>query len=148
MTFPKEIILLTKVIPSLYKDTKIFVTDRLREAPFVALTSDSWTSRATQRYNTITAHFIDNDWNLSNFGLETTVMTESHTAENISNFLTGAILRWDLKRNDQIPSLTTDNAANVVNAAKLTELTHVRCFAHTIKLATQRGIRVFIIFRH
>lgn len=64
-------------------------------------------------------------------------MSESHTAEHISNFLTSSISKWDLKKNEQVPSITMDNASNVVNAAKLAKLIHVGCFAHTINLASQ-----------
>lgn len=131
-----------KVIPSLYKEVKEMVETKIESAPFVALTTDSWTSRATQSYNTITAHVIDNDWNINSYVLETTIMTESHTSENISEYLTDAIARWNLKRAGKNPSLTTDNAANIVNAAKLCNLTHVGCFAHTINLASQKGLRV------
>lgn len=47
-----------KVIPKLYDETKKKVCEELQNAEFIALTTDWWTSRATQSYDTVTAHFI------------------------------------------------------------------------------------------
>ena len=70
-------------------------------------------------------------------------MDESHTSENLSKILTSAISEWNLQRYEQNPSLTSDNASNIVNAAKQAELSpHVGCVAHTINLATQKGLKV------
>ena len=41
------------------------------EAPHMSLTTDGWTSMATQSYNTTTAHFIDSEWKLCACILET-----------------------------------------------------------------------------
>lgn len=131
-----------KVIPALYEETKATLTANLSKAPFIALTTDSWTSRATMSFNTITAHMIDEDWEINNYVLETTRMEDAHTAENISNFLTSSISKWNLQKNGLLPSVTTDNASNIVNAARLAKLTHVGCFAHTLNLASQKGLRV------
>ena len=130
-----------KVIPKLYEETREIVTKKMHQAEFIALTTDSWTSRATQSYNTITAHFLE-DWNMRSFVLQTRVMQESHTAENLSEFLKSAVNEWKLKRLE-MPSLTTDNARNILNAGKLAGFEpHIGCVAHTINLGTQRGLQV------
>ena len=93
-------------------------------------------------YITVTAHFI-HEWETKNYVLQTRRMDQSHTSENLSEVLTSAISEWNLQRYDQNLSLTTDNASNIVNAAKQAELSpHVRCVAHTINLATQRGLKI------
>ncbi|XP_069129208.1 E3 SUMO-protein ligase ZBED1-like [Argopecten irradians] len=118
------------------------VTKCLQKADFVALTTYAWTSRATQNYNTITVHFLDN-WELKSFMLQTRVMYESHTAEHLSELLINAVNEWNLKRHDQMPSLTTDNAKNIINAEQLAGFQpHIGCITHTINLATQRGLKV------
>lgn len=39
--------------------------------------------------------------------------------------------------------MTTDNASNICNAVREAELSpHIRCFAHTLNLATKRGLKV------
>ena len=45
----------------------------LRAAPAVALTTDAWTSRATQSYATYTAHFISETWKLESYVLRTSL---------------------------------------------------------------------------
>ena len=50
----------------------------------ISLTTDSWTSRATASYTTITAHVTDKDFHLESFVLQTRQVTVSHTAENLS----------------------------------------------------------------
>lgn len=39
--------------------------------------------------------------------------------------------------------ITTDNASNVSKAVRESGLNHIRCFAHTINLAVQKGVAVF-----
>ena len=54
------------------------------EGKFIALTTDGWTSKATEGYNTTTAHFIDSNWELRSCVLETSLFPGRHTAENIA----------------------------------------------------------------
>lgn len=49
----------------------------------VALTSDAWTSKATDSYVTITVVFMV-DWKIENFVLQTRQMPESHTGLSLS----------------------------------------------------------------
>ena len=38
-----------------------------KEARFVAITTDAWTSRAVKSFATYSLHFIDNDWSLQSY---------------------------------------------------------------------------------
>ena len=108
----------------------------------MALTTDGWTSRSTEGYITFTAHFV-HEWESKNFVLQTGRMDESHTSQNLSEVITSAISEWNLQRHEQNPSLTSDNASNVVSVAKQAELSpHSRCVAHTINLVSQRGLKM------
>jgi hypothetical protein len=70
-------------------------------------------------------------------------MHASHTSENLSELLLSAVAEWDLKRYGEMPSLTTDNAKNIMNAGDLAGMKpHIGCVAHTINLATQKGLQV------
>ena len=130
------------VVPNLYDEVKSEVQSDLRWASHVALTSNGWTSRATGSYVTITAHYINTDWVLCNNVLQTRVLGDSHTGHNLAEVYNTAIREWNLKRNDMNPVITTDNASNVINAAKEADMLHVTCFAHTINLAAQKGMQV------
>ena len=80
--------------------------------------------------------------------LQTRVMDISHTSENLSEMLLNCVAEWNLKRDDLMPSVTTDNAANIINAVQIAGFhPHIRCVAHTLNLATQRGLQVPLMER-
>ena len=53
----------------------------------LSLTSDIWTSRATEAYNTITCHLIDSEWNMKVYVLGTTAFPGHHTGVWIAELL-------------------------------------------------------------
>ena len=116
-------------MPRNYKNVKEKVKENLSGPERVALTCDAWTSWATQSYITITAHHIAEDWSLSSDFLQTRVMHESHTGSNVTELLCNVATEWDITEKD--PALVSDNAANMVVAAKLAGLVHVKCYAHS-----------------
>ncbi|KAK6186650.1 hypothetical protein SNE40_005936 [Patella caerulea] len=95
------------------------VKRQLQEADTISITTDAWTSRATENYVAVTAHFIDNDWHVQNYTLETKQFSQSHTAENLAASLMLTISEWNLTRNERGPAIATDNASNIVKAVKL-----------------------------
>ena len=112
--------------------------DDLDNALSVALTSDGWTSRATE-----SAHFIDSDWQMKDYVLQTRPLHDAHTGKNIAEVLTAAVSDWGLSRPTDLKPLVTDNASNVVLAAREGNFTpHTGCFAHTINLASQRALKI------
>ncbi|KAK0145636.1 Zinc finger BED domain-containing protein 1 [Merluccius polli] len=127
-------------IPTLYAKTKSKVLDTLTNAGRVAITCDAWTSIATVSYVTVTAHFINNDWQLVSLVLQTRAMYESHTGANVADLLKKVASEWHLNDNDLV--LVTDNASNMVVAAKLGGFVHVKCYAHTLNLARQRALKL------
>ena len=81
-------------------------------ADYVALTTDIWTSKATQAYATTTAHFVDENWKLVSAVLETVHFPESHTGINISQQLKGAVARFAIPTS-KVVAVVHDEAANV-----------------------------------
>ncbi|KAJ8302381.1 hypothetical protein KUTeg_021368 [Tegillarca granosa] len=69
------------LIPSMYKSTKEAVIYDINRANVVSLTTDCWTSHATQAYMTVTAHAISPTWDLTNYVLQTRELPGSHTGE-------------------------------------------------------------------
>lgn len=68
-------------------------------------------------------------------------MEENHTGVNITQVLLNAVDEWNLS--SKTLALVSDNAANMVVAAKESKLSpFIRCFAHTFNLAVQRGLKV------
>ena len=67
-----------------YEAAKSKLTEMFKEPTNIALSTDIWTSIATQVYITVAAHFISPNWELNTFLLQTVNFPENHTAENIS----------------------------------------------------------------
>lgn len=136
------------VIPALYQKTKAQIENQLAKAAAVALTTDGWTSRATQSYLTVMAHFITDEWELKSHVLQTRPL-ESHTSEDLAKGMTEAVEVWKLERDNVTIPVTTDNARNIVNAvvgaAGLGP--QIGCFAHVINLASQKAMAVQQISR-
>ena len=133
------------VIPQLYDESVLKVKASLSSATVVALTTDGWTSRATESYVTITSSHITPDWKLQNFVLQTRAMPESHTGIHIAGVIREAMAEWGLPGN---PPLVTDNAANMVVAAQhLNSKPHIGCFAHCLNLAAQKALKIDTVSR-
>lgn len=132
-----------KVVPDLYEREKKKVVDELSRASAVALTTDGWTSRGTESYVTITAHFITEGWEMRSLVLQTRPLYESHTGTHLVQVLTQAVEEWKLRRPSTNIPVTTDNAKNQINAVNMAGLgPQIGCFAHVVNLASQKGISV------
>ena len=46
--------------------------------------TDSWTSKGTQSYNTVTMHFINEKWEMESAVMDTSLFPGSHTGERIA----------------------------------------------------------------
>ena len=75
---------LMRKLPTKYEEVKARVKKCLEGAAHVCLTTDIWTSQATQGYIAVSCHFLDELWLMQTFVLETFNLTVSHTAENIA----------------------------------------------------------------
>ena len=107
----------------------------------VAITTDSWTSRAVQSYLTVTAHYITSDWKLESKILQTCEMPEMHTALNIAERLRDSIKEWKIDE-ERVSAIVHDNASNITLAVQNLGWQSVPCFAHTLQLAVNKGLEV------
>uniref|UniRef100_A0A8C9Z4Z2 BED-type domain-containing protein n=1 Tax=Sander lucioperca TaxID=283035 RepID=A0A8C9Z4Z2_SANLU len=108
----------------------------------IALTTDGWTSLATEAYVTVTAHFIDNDWELKDVILKMAEVQKSHTAENVAECISNTLGEYNVSC-ESVLSITTDNTANYINAVERhLQAVNVPCMAHTINLAVRKGLAV------
>ncbi|KAK0133979.1 Zinc finger BED domain-containing protein 1 [Merluccius polli] len=130
-----------KQIPARYEKVRREIAESLSKAERVALTMDGWTSCATASYVTATVHYIDDEWVLQNHVLQTRVLNEGHTGNNLEVLLQGIFREWKIE--DKRPALVTDNAKNMILAGASAKMDpHVRCIAHTLNLASQKALRL------
>ena len=105
----------------------------------LADTTDIWTSRATEAYMTITAHYISNEWKIESNVLCTSEMTERHTGTNIASRIQEVLEVWNIQAS-HVSAVVTDNASNMTAAFYSLECGHLPCFAHTLQLAVNKGL--------
>ncbi len=103
-------------IPELHKECKQRVSAELK----IAATSDMWSSRTAEPYQSLTVHFITEDLDLKARCLQTAYFPDDHTGENIAAGLREGLASWDLHE-ENLVCIMTDNASNMVKAAQLNE---------------------------
>lgn len=131
------------VLPQLYNEVKAKVVENLNNAKCIALTTYGWTSCAIQSFMTITVHYITDNWVIANPVLQTRTVYESHTSDHLSEILQGAVAEWKIARENTTIPVTTDNAKNIVNAVEAAGFSpNIWCFAHTVNLASQKGMAI------
>ena len=112
------------------------LSKRLQSVAACSLTTDAWTSKATQGYTTVTVHFLTDSWEMESAVIETTLFPGSHTGDNIAEKIWCAASRVDLTP-QQVQAVVHDEARNAELAGRL--LTErfgwqsVTCAAHLLQ---------------
>jgi hypothetical protein len=102
-------------------------------------TTDSWTSVSGDCYLALTVHFINDECELRSFLLECFQYNEKHTAENLAAETKRILTEWSIY--NKVVALVTDNAANMSATARLGGWKHLPCFAHSLNLIVQAGLK-------
>ena len=127
-----------RMLPTKYDELKQRILRVLVQVKYVSLTTDLWTSRATEGYLTVTAHFI-HSWKLKSLVLATVKFSAEHTAEHIAVELQKVTEEWGIM--SKVAAIVTDNTSNMVAAIRITGWTHIHCFSHTLNLVVQEAIK-------
>lgn len=110
-----------------------------KSAISVTLTTDLWTSRNSDSFMGVTAHFIDETFEIKSILLDVCLFEGSHTSINIASELNRLVQEWELQ--DNVLLAVTDNANNVKKAVEDLKWRHFGCLAHTINLIAQDGLK-------
>lgn len=139
-TLPSRKTISNTMIPNLYHQTHEKVQILLRNCFAVCLTTDGRTSMKNESYMGITAHFINEDVLLQSICLGCEVFDDRHTILNLATYLKNTVQEWNIEH--KITAIVSDNAPNIVGAIKKCNYRHVPCFAHSINLVVQSGLKV------
>ena len=121
-----------------YGEVKRIVEKGLNDVSDVAITTDAWTSLATESYVTVTVHYITKEWQMKSAVLDTSELDERHSAENLAIRLELVKADWNLE--GKIRVCVRDNAFNQAAAGRLiNDWEDLPCFAHTLQLAVNAG---------
>ena len=133
-----------------YLQTKGTVIEMLKEPSHIALTTDIWTSVATQSYITVTAHFVSSNWELRTYLLQTMNFPESHTAENIGDKLKDILSNFGIGF-EKIVAVVHDQGSNMQACFRNMKTEHgwetVKCAAHCLQLCVEDGLKINSIAR-
>ncbi|XP_060774548.1 E3 SUMO-protein ligase ZBED1-like [Neoarius graeffei] len=125
-------------IPNMYTECRGMVERDLQAVSYFATTSDMWSSRTSEPYMSLTAHYIEQDWTLKSKCLQTAYFPEDHTGEAIASGLTESLASWGLSESKQV-CITTDSGANIVKATSLNNWTRLQRFGHRLHSAVERA---------
>ena len=134
----------SNLLPMKYEEAKRHLMEELQHVDDVAITTDSWTSRQTLSYTTVTAHFLAPlpSWELKSAVLKTIPITEDyndHSAVSLAAMMTDVFSEFGIQ--DKVRSIATDNASVMVCCVqKHLKAHHVRCFAHLLNLITKKAL--------
>lgn len=80
------------------------------ENRIICLTSDIWTSRNRLGILSLTAYYIDSEWNLNKIIISFKILETPYTGYNIGNVIIEKLQCWGIT--DKIFLITLDNATN------------------------------------
>ncbi|KAK3415408.1 hypothetical protein EUGRSUZ_H01031, partial [Eucalyptus grandis] len=136
------------------KEKGILKSKLLSLSSRICLTSDLWTSITTDHYMTVTAHYIDDDWELQSKVLCFSYVPPPYSGVILLEKLLSLLREWGIER--KIFSITLDNASyndSMIDIWRNTpsvrssllcdgQFFHVRCGAHVLSLIVQEGLKV------
>lgn len=129
----------TKKIEKLYDVERSKLLGELKQAEFVSLTGDFWSSISNRSYLGVTAHWIDSNWEYRNSTLQVKHFTENHSAANCTEEFQNVFREWGLE--DKVVAVCTDNARNIVLGVERAKYDNFRCAAHTLQLSLNKAIK-------
>jgi len=128
-----------KTIPGLYDRERASLQERVKKATAVCLTTDSWTSRTTTSYLSVTCHFVES-YKMVSCLLDCFEFSDRHTSDNLAEELLKVAKEWGV--DNKVVCCVSDNAANITKAIKTLKWTHHPCLAHTINLFVRDALKV------
>ncbi|XP_073700781.1 zinc finger BED domain-containing protein 4-like [Garra rufa] len=127
-------------LPTLYQTVNTNIDRLLKDSVYISFTSDIWSADACpMSLLSLTAHFIDSNFERHNIVLHCQDFTGSHSAEKLVNAFSGMFQSRGIQR-EKIHAILTDNAKNMQKAMRDADFPGLPCVAHTLQLAVHEGV--------
>jgi hypothetical protein len=122
----------TTLMPATYEKVEAHVKKLLLEADYVSFTTDGWSNPTkTCSLLSFTAHFVHAAVRRKVI-LNAMVLDDKHTGVYIASKLQEAITKWSIETKIHVG--VRDNAANMILAMQLAQVTDIGCMSHTLQL--------------
>ena len=108
----------------------------LMNEQYFSMTTDHWTSTSRNNFVSVTAHFIDSNWELKSFVLCCSEHQGTQGAEEIVQVLNKTKEQFQLN-DDLLVATVTDTAANMNAAGQLMSKAHHYCADHVLELTAK-----------
>lgn len=142
-TIPSKRFFANVLLRGRYESLRAIKMKEIRNtAKSVCVTTDMWTSRKNNSYMAITAHYIDDEFNLKSVLLECVLLYGSvRTSENLAVELKRVMNRWKLS--DKILlGVSDDDEIEMKKAFEQNlEWTHYSCYAHLFNSVVQSALK-------
>ncbi|KAK7886511.1 hypothetical protein WMY93_026132 [Mugilogobius chulae] len=129
-------------LPVLYDHIANYIHTLLgkKQADYISFTTDIWTSDVSQvSMLSLTAQWLDEDFNLHKTTLHSQELPGSHTADAISQAFEGMLETWHIAKG-KVHVVLRDNARNMIKALSQCGLSSLGCMAHTLQLAVHEAV--------
>ena len=141
-SLPSRNFVAEKQISKLYNELRdTVVKPALIGANYIAVTTDLWTRCARHPFMRFTVHFIDDNWQLKTFCLDTIPVLDDHPGQNLADAVQDILRNWELDLANLICA-TTDNGSNFVSVFTILDWTRLSCFGHNLDLCVNKAIQL------
>jgi len=133
-------------LPSVYGAVRDKVLERLPSDGYLSFGTDGWTStNGEHSFQSLTAHWLDENFQLQSAVLGVDEITGRHTADNLLTLFCSMLLSWNIT-DDRVHTVVTDSGSNIVKAMKDGKFSNNRCACHTLHLIVKKGEKALTEF--
>ncbi|XP_072400765.1 E3 SUMO-protein ligase ZBED1-like [Diabrotica undecimpunctata] len=130
------------LLPAVFEEVRLKVSDVLKEVVSITITTDCWTSRNTDSVIAVTGHFIDNKFQIKSVLLECVGYEGGHGSTNLADNLTKVISNWNISEESILLGIS-DNAANIKKyISSDLKWRHFGCYVHTLNLIVGDALKL------
>lgn len=128
-------------LPALHQDVHKHTQGLLEEDETpISFTSDIWSSDVSpMSFLSLTAQWIDAEFNLQKVNLHTQECPGSNTASNLATAFQNMFQTWKVPK-ERIHAILRDNARNMAKAMEDAQLPSLPWFSHTLQLAIHDAV--------
>ncbi len=128
-------------LPEIYNAVSAHVHSLINaEVRYISFTTDIWSADVSPiSMLSLTAQYIDADFELQKVLLHAQEFSGSHTASALAMAFNEMLKTWNISKS-KVHVIVRDNAANMCKAMQDAHLPNLPCMAHTLQLAVTEGL--------